>query len=387
MAKLTVTIPANKKELFDLVDVIEVEINGTIVNSKGLQYDDYGRQYLEYEPIEIENASGYNSQRYDITIRAIKGYKFLSDIIIMSDGNRELLSGDDFVKSKEDVMGSVGSKNFKVEFNRLELEFHGLTNTENYPYNKIYEVSSDRLNELKKFNYVVTRTENEYGGVIEEVKNYGKYITSLHVFPYTITSDKEEPILLGEMDTKVKANTISELVHDVDLGSIYLDKSVIKGVGYKNVKVIAYIPNFNPIELNAEDVLGETLHMFIKLNLVSGKGTLNIISSRTDKVFYTETKQIGTKIPYSISENLTLNITSDVVETDYKIPYIDVQVLEPDNNARLDIVKHIDLGSGMRYIKDSEIYLDTKATEREQRLIKDFISKGVFIKEGYNGFY
>lgn len=387
MAKLTVTIPASKKELFDLVDVIEIEINGTIVNSKGLQYDDYGRQYLEYEPIEIENASGYNSQRYDITIRAIKGYKFLSDIIIMSDGDRVLLSGDDFVKSKKDVMGSVGSKNFKVEFNRLELEFHGLTNTENYPYNKIYEVSSDSLNELKKFNYVVTRTENEYGGVIEEVKNYGKYITSLHVFPYTITSDKEEPILLGEMDTKVKANTISELVHDVDLGAIYLDKSVIKGVGYKNVKVIAYIPNFNPIDLNAEDVLGETLHMFIKLNLVSGKGTLNIISSRTDKVFYTETKQIGTKIPYSISENLTLNITSDVVETDYKIPYIDVQVLEPDNNARLDIVKHIDLGSGMRYIKDSEIYLDTKATEREQRLIKDFISKGVFIKEGYNGFY
>ena len=116
--------------------------------------------------------------------------------------------------------------------------------------------------------------------------------------------------------------------------------------------------------------------------MLSGKGTLNVINTKTDTTIHSQTTQIGVKIPYEISDNLSVNIGTDVLETDYNVPYVEMKVLKPDNETKFEPVNKITIDDSYTFIKDNDdVMLFTSATEREQRLIKDFISRGIFVRK------
>src|SRR5699024_11933643 len=102
--------------------------------------------------------------------------------------------------------------------------------------------------------------------------------------------------------------------------------------------------------------LHDTLPIYIislklKLNMLSGKGTLKVINTKTDTTIHSQTTQIGVKIPYEIADNVSVNIGTDVLETDYNVPYVEMKVLKPDNETKFNSVNKITIDDSYTFIK------------------------------------
>ena len=242
-------------------------------------------------------------------------------------------------------------------------------------------MTESALNDLSSYSYVEEMQQSGY--VFNDVVvNYGQYITGLYVFPYDITQGEETTVLLGTEETNVKGRHISDYIQNVDLGKILIPMNGTENVGYSNITIDLYVPYFGNINLDVDEVLSNIISLNLKLNMLSGKGTLNVINTKTDTTIYSKTTQIGVKIPYEIADNVSVNIGSDVLETDYNVPYVEMKVLKPDNETKFKSVNKITIDDSYNFIKDSDdVMLFTSATEREQRLIKDFISRGIFVRK------
>lgn len=271
-------------------------------------------------------------------------------------------------------------------FNLIPNHFTMLIETgsgnENFPYSNIYEVSRENLEVLANYNFVETIYENSDGGLVSDLENYGKYVTSLYYYPFTFDELEEENILLGDLETTIPANIIPNNLYSLDMGDIEIPYDLARGTGYKNIEIDVYIPNFGNISLDVDEVLGETINIKMIVNLITGIGTINIYNYNTNSTIVSETTQIGVSIPYEFSNSRSVNIGSNVTETEYKIPYVELKVLKPNNEVELDYINIVEIDTDFNYIKDSDdLLFSTVATEREQKLIKDMVARGVFVRK------
>ena len=349
-------------------------------------YDDVSGDYVigrqnkevtENFNVIIEPIEGYifgkNSQphhKYDNLV-----FEYLVDDYIIHE-----YEGDEYSQSLEYDF-NWDTDIFYVPSNIINLVVADRPDTGDFPYNKIYRMTESALNDLSSYSYVEEMQQSGY--VFNDVVvNYGQYITGLYVFPYEITQGEETTVLLGTQETNVKGRHISDYIQNVDLGEILIPVNGTENVGYSNITIDLYVPYFGNINLDVDEVLSNIISLNLKLNMLSGKGTLNVINTKTDTTIHSQTTQIGVKIPYEIADNVSVNIGTDVLETDYNVPYVEMKVLKPDNETKFNSVNKITIDDSYTFIKDSDdVMLFTSATEREQRLIKDFISRGIFVRK------
>lgn len=253
---------------------------------------------------------------------------------------------------------------------------------ETLPFTKAYEVSIPNLNELSNYSYVEREIKSGFSYDFEML-DYAKYITSLYVFPYKIEPlDNEVNILLGDLNTEIKANQILEPKHKLELGTILINSNIVDNIGFKNIEIKAFVPNFNSITLEVDEVLGFKIDFNLTINIITGVGTLNIYSQRTKSIIYSESKQIGVKIPYYLGDKLDIGLGSDVLETEYPEPYIQLKVLKPNNDVRILGSRLIDVDNEFKFMKDDDnVNIQSYATDREQKLIKESIARGIFIRK------
>lgn len=295
-----------------------------------------------------------------------------------------MFTGDE--KVQEYVLSSSDFFQNKARFifidNQLELIARESESVETLPFTKAYEVSIPNLNELSNYSYVEREIKSGFSYDFEML-DYAKYITSLYVFPYKIEPlDNEVDILLGDLNTEIKANQILEPKHKLELGTILINSNIVDNIGFKNIEIKAFVPNFNSITLEVDEVLGFKIDFNLTINIITGVGTLNIYSQRTKSIIYSESKQLGVKIPYYLGDKLDTGLGSDVLETEYTEPYIQLKVLKPNNDVRILGSRLIDVDNEFKFMKDDDnINIQSYATDREQKLIKEAIARGVYIRK------
>lgn len=250
--------------------------------------------------------------------------------------------------------------------------------TEDYPFIKIYDIDEENVESLN----------NELNLVNDDLLNNGlepinKYVSSLIRIPYPIESESEPVgVQIANKGFDTTANLVSSYVQNIKLGTIKVEHDILKGIGYKNIEFKLMIPNFKPIELETEQVMGRTIDIDLAIDLTTGKGTANIKIDGT--VQYIESENIGKEIPFK-ADNININIGSSILETDFINPYLLITVLEPDNSISSELIKQRKIDSllpiNYSYIKTEKPLIHSKATRLEQLEIQRLLRNGVYINE------
>lgn len=375
------------KEPVNEVVVVGTKVTKTIYMS--FTYAPLVELFLNHIDVFVDNAlwnyeyDGFQITYDDITIdsdntiefRAKNGRVFEDDLLTsfynpVTSGMTEInYTGSAYSKSASINLDDLYSNRTNITPNNFEMGIDERPDVTNSPYIKLYRTDEDTLNRLTNFT-------------LDDENDYSKYVTSLLAIPYNIEPVDTTTIVLGNIDTGLETGFLDNYQYTIELGSIHIPESYTQGIGYKNITIDLYVPYFKEINLDVDEVLGNTITLTLNLNLISGKGTLNIHNSESDSIITVESNQIGNMIPYQLSDVVSVNIGSDVLNTDYKIPFVELKILRPDNELSLADVSVRDVDTTFKYLKDSDdVTLDTQATEREQKIIKDFISKGIFIRK------
>lgn len=251
-------------------------------------------------------------------------------------------------------------------------------------FTNIYLVDDIILNQLSKKRFYKVDTS---GGGSADI-DFGQFITRLYVLPFDIEQDiiSEEPshILLGTNDTGIQAHHILNNMITLNLGTISIPEKYYNVYDYVNTRCYLNVPYSDKIELDTSYIINNDISLEYIIDLFTGDGTLNVISTFNNNLIHTEVVKLGYDIPFIqkqsgsvISEYTTPiqnKITNSFIEVVRNIPYnVDTKFGKPS----IDYGTLIDYTG---YIEVDNIELNTVATNNEKNQIINLLQNGVIIK-------
>lgn len=257
-------------------------------------------------------------------------------------------------------------------------------------FTNLYKVDNDIMYNLSKKR--ITQTKIKSGEMIdtgeEQIIDYGDFITALYIIPYQLPDTMigtSTSIILGTLDTNVKAPILKNYKYTAHLGSITVPLVYNNVYDYINTTCTARVPFFGDVILANEYVIGQTLTFDMTIDMYSGNATLNVTSSFTGSVVYSATKSIAMQVPFIQTQNNTVvnslssmykyvsdKVTLEVVRN---VPYY------ADNTFGKDSMECVTLSTKHGYVEVQNVKLVTTATSEEKDTIARLLKSGVFLPE------
>lgn len=344
----------------------------------------------KYQPVTIRVVNNQLSNIFDIENMNFQGSEFNYDTHDYVDFNYNVTTKEpDLIIYDISNNATEWGRNITSSYNiRRSLSpncLHDLgikfiarptTPTIDYPFIKIYDIAESNVESLN--DELAVANDELLNASLEPIN---KYISSLIRIPYPIESETEPVgVQIANKGFNTTANLISEYVQKIRLGTIQVEHDVLNGIGYKNIEFKLFMPNFKPIELETEHVIGRTIDIDLVIDLTTGKGTVNVKIDGT--VQHIESENIGKDIPFK-ADNININIGNSILETDFINPYLLITVLEPDNKINSNLIKQRKIDSllpiNYNYVKTENPLISSKATRLEQLEIQRLLRNGVFI--------
>lgn len=382
--------------IFDLyVNNVKVEV--TYKPAGDLETSTVYIEYLEKLDIELRNndiANVFNTETLPDSIEVYSNvdgtytnypinYKTKTpDKIIMTIDTDNSKEWGIFIKKYGSESVWEDNRSCYLDFTKLKLTYIPRPDepTEDYPFIKIYNIDYDSLETL---NQEVIQYNQELQS--ENKPIITDYISSLYRVPYDVETESDSiPIQIANKGFQTTGKQITNYVQKIKIGTIEVKHDILNGIGYKNIEFMLFIPNYKPIELEVDQVIGRTLDIYLLLDLTTGKGTVNV--KIDDTVNIIESEYIGKEIPFRANK-INISIGTSVLETDFINPYLLMTVLKPDNKISMDIIKQRGMDTVLpvnySYIKTEKALLNTTATKTEQLEIESLLRSGVYIHGNY----
>ena len=281
-------------------------------------------------------------------------------------------------------------KDFDGNFTDLALDVKPQPEVEQVPFVKLYDVELDSLEQLSRYRYSELNKDPDPSGVgniiimNQEDKDLARYIMSLYKYPFNIENTESTQILVGSELTDIVAGSIDNQFYEINYGDIHISKTVWGGVSFKNVTVELFVPLFNKINLDVDEVLNNTLQLKVNVNLLNGKGTLIVKSKKTGMTIYSENQQIGQYIPYIMGDTVKSEMGTDILQNDIINPYVEVKKHIPANTKELQPLSATKLDDRVYYIQSENVMLNVSATNQEKDEISKLLNSGVIVRGGVN---
>lgn len=249
-------------------------------------------------------------------------------------------------------------------------------------YNGVYYINDAILNDVNKKRFV---TYSEEGNT--RVVDYGAYIINVISLPFkiahSVVSD-EDTIILGALNTGVKAPIITTDNYLWDLGSITTPLDNNNSFDYYNTNAILNLPYCDPINLDLNYVLGQTISITYTINLYKGHSIVNIHSTFSNSVFITKNIDLGIAIPFinpltTDPENLNIVFAGD---NGVKTPFIDLVRYDLANSGgkfSIPIIDESKLNMAEGYVEVDKIEMATCASLEEVTQLLSILRNGVFL--------
>ena len=327
----------------------------------------WGEEYFEFPMFDVGTMVEYG-------VKALEGYQ-ITDIVIEDGWGEEVSVLNEYEGDSQFYYKTVKvpSGNWN-QFGRNEIirtDVYEQPDVSNFPFLRLYSIDSENLDLLS------TIDETEEG-------NIANYIMGLYRFPFKIEGDKQAKILVGNQLLDVEGQAINEYVQTIDLGNIKLSYEVWGGVSFSNVTIDLFVPYYNKITLNVDEVINNELNIKLNLNLLNGTSTLLVRSVNTDSLIYTENKQIAEFIPYKLGETVKNEVRSNVLNNDIINPYLQIKKHLPNNKRSLHNLHLVQLEEGVYHLKIDTLKMKTNATDDEQVKISRKLTEGVYVRGGDN---
>lgn len=297
----------------------------------------------------------------DITFKADNGYEF-SETLKITDGSKfKEMNAPDLLEFTESFYPQ-SDDNFSVSIKAVK-KVQSLST-----FTRIYLIDKAKLNEISDERYIFSEDQS--------VLDYSRYIMSLYALPLEIADDqlnKNADMFLGAVKLDTKADQINKDVLTYDIGKISVPEKYKNSYDYQNVSCNLYAPFFDPIVLDPQDVVNNTLQLYYEVNMYNGNAILYVKSEKNEKIIYNTSKKIAQDIPYYLTN------------TDESVKSFSDQILKNTLQAfiivKRDKIKHGKIKDFKGYNTFSNIQLKTNASLSEQTEILSQLQSGVYINE------
>lgn len=222
------------------------------------------------------------------------------------------------------------------------------------------------------------------------IVDYGRFILGLIKLPFAVDASNivgTEQVLLGPLETGVFAGLMNVDRLTYSLGSIAVAGSEGNVLDFADTEAVLHLPYTNPVKLDIDYVVGQTVTVDLLINLYDGTADYNITSTKLGGVVVTDKVRLDIGIPFASPDTTpgssSLTNIDFGVDNGVKTAYIEVlrkgQVL-PYGFFTSPVVVESTIGFQTGYVVVEDVNLKVpRATASEIAEIERLLGDGVIL--------
>ena len=195
-----------------------------------------------------------------------------------------------------------------------------------------------------------------------------------------------ENIQLANINIGVAAPVVNTDILTVDLGSINIVGENQNMLDYANTTAILYLPYCQPVNIDLEHVIDQTISIVYNVDCYTGIANVLISSTSTNDVIINQNVDLGINIPMANNrttkavDNSNISVGGD---NGIKTPFITIvrnESVLKDGFFTIPVIDESNLSSAAGYVRVEDVNLigDTMLTEKESIISK--LKSGVIVK-------
>lgn len=216
-------------------------------------------------------------------------------------------------------------------------------------------------------------------GTSTQYDDIGEYIVSMFRIYVNVPIDASQEIVLGMHSTGIISNVSLHDTVTIDCGDVEIEPYFNNVMDYTNTFIKMYLPLYGMVTLDAVDVVGKTINLKYRVNIVNGDTLILIYAD--DELVVTYQSNCSYEVPYILNRDnaykgrLALNANYlygfiPFIEVIRNRAYNTSNVVAPDNRYML-------LGELVGYNEIELIDAPLNIATDEVKQIKQLLSEGV----------
>lgn len=244
----------------------------------------------------------------------------------------------------------------------------------------IYHMRNAELDNLS--NKLISYFETTANGDSEiQDYDYTRFINQVYRLPFSIPSSIEvdtTKVSAGLFNLNMNTKTIKVDHYDIDIGTIKIDSK--DATSYNAIKATLYLPFISSIQLDINDIIGHTISITYRINLLNGMNTL--IVENENGLIYNHNVNVATNLQlFGAYYDKNVGSLNSVLNNNLRQAYIVIERKTPITNLLTYPTNEHGLVSdykGLTKFANTQLHLD--ATYQEKQEIIAQLQQGVIIK-------
>ena len=324
-----------------------------------------------------------------ITLTADDGYIFDKDVIYYNYD----LNGDNYFKdtAKATNKNTISFSMHAGAFDELKYQAHKPeiiavanpvkeNNSTGLDSIHIYHMRNAELDNLS--NKLISYFQTTASGDTEiQDYDYTRFINQVYRLPFSIPSSIEvdtTKVSAGLFNLNMNTKTIKVDHYDIDIGTIKIDSK--DATSYNAIKATLYLPFINSVQLDINDIIGHTISITYRINLLNGMNTL--IVENENGLIYNQNVNVATNLQlFGAYYDKNVGSLNSVLNNNLRQAYIVIERKTPITNLLTYPTNEHGLVSdykGLTKFVNTQLHVDATFQEKQEILAQ--LWQGVNIK-------
>lgn len=246
----------------------------------------------------------------------------------------------------------------------------------------IYHMRNAELDNLS--NKIITYVKQQGETSELESYDYTRFIGQVYRLPFAIPTDIEEnvnKVSVGLYNLNMVTKKVTKEFYDINIGSIVVPSN--DSTSYNALKATLYLPFINSVDLSINDVVGNTLKIIYRINLLNGVNTL--IIENNNGILINQNVNVSTSLQiFGNYYDKDVNHLNSVLNNNLRQAYLVISKKEPIRNLlTYPTNEHgtIKDYTGLSKFINTQLHVDATFQEKQEILAQ--LQQGVFIKWHY----
>lgn len=244
----------------------------------------------------------------------------------------------------------------------------------------IYHMRNAELDNLS--NKLISYFQTTANGDTEiQDYDYTRFINQVYRLPFSIPSSIEvdtTKVSAGLFNLNMNTKTIKVDHYDIDIGTIKIDSK--DATSYNAIKATLYLPFISSIQLDINDIVGHTISITYRINLLNGMNTL--IVENENGLIYNQNVNVATNLQlFGAYYDKNVGSLNSVLNNNLRQAYIVIERKAPITNLLTYSTNEHGLVSdykGLTKFANTQLHLDATFQEKQEILAQ--LEQGVNIK-------
>lgn len=244
----------------------------------------------------------------------------------------------------------------------------------------IYHMRNAELDNLS--NKLISYFQTTASGDTEiQDYDYTRFINQVYRLPFSIPSSIEvdtTKVSAGLFNLNMNTKTIKVDHYDIDIGTIKIDSK--DATSYNAIKATLYLPFISSVQLDINDIVGHTISITYRINLLNGMNTL--IVENENGLIYNQNVNIATNLQlFGAYYDKNVGSLNSVLNNNLRQAYIVIERKTPITNLLTYPTNEHGLVSdykGLTKFANTQLHLDATFQEKQEILAQ--LENGVNIK-------